>query len=223
MRPLRNRSRAAAGHARVVRGPVSRAGDARPSTGHGRLRSPAERNMPPEWSRTRNNLRFSARSACGCCGPDHPILSIELLKSLLSGPRISRCGTRRFAPWAWRSDDASRRRSSGNSLLTPAADTTTRAFALLGLAHSAAKSAETRRLLLAQLPNAGLRRDALRSLLHRHHAGRRGASRLVFVVGWPAGREREGFGRTTRTGRTDASGLGDDPEQGRRGATKDTG
>ncbi len=94
--------------------------------------------------------------------PDHPILTTELLKSLLAAEdRALRNETIRTL--AWRSDDASQtilRQLAADA----SAEASTRAFALLGLAHSAAKSADTRRLLLAQLSDAGLRRDALRSL-----------------------------------------------------------
>ncbi len=94
--------------------------------------------------------------------PDHPILTNELLKTLLAAEdRPLRNETIRTL--AWRSDDASQailRQLAADT----SADATTRAYAILGLAHSAAKSAETRRLLLAQLSDTGLRRDALRSL-----------------------------------------------------------
>jgi putative membrane-bound dehydrogenase-like protein len=93
--------------------------------------------------------------------PDHPVLTTALLNDLLSSPeRPLRDEAMRTL--ALRSDDASQKRL--RSLATDGADTTLRAFAVLGLAHSVSTSAESRRVLLALLADPGLRRDALRSL-----------------------------------------------------------
>jgi putative membrane-bound dehydrogenase-like protein len=94
--------------------------------------------------------------------PDHPVFTAALSKELLGSPeRLLRHEAVRTL--ALRSDDASQQ-----LLRVLAADAKEemgmRAFAVLGLAQSAAKSADTRRQLLALLADAGLQRDVLRSL-----------------------------------------------------------
>jgi putative heme-binding domain-containing protein len=94
--------------------------------------------------------------------PDHPVLTKDLLKELLNSPeRTLREET--VHTLAMRSDDASQAMLRG-LVADAGADAEVRSFAVLGLAQSAATSAETRRLLLTLLGDPALRRDALRSL-----------------------------------------------------------
>ena len=94
--------------------------------------------------------------------PDHLVITSELLTALLASPErsLSREAVRTLAA---RSDAASQqmlRTLSSNK----DADAQSRAFAVLGLAHSASDSPETRKLLMSFLADSTLQRDALRSL-----------------------------------------------------------
>lgn len=94
--------------------------------------------------------------------PDHPVLTKELLKDLVNNTdeHLRQEAVRTLAQ---RDDNASQemlRRLATDEK----ADVGIRAFAVLGLARSAADSEESRRVLFALLDNAALRRDALRSL-----------------------------------------------------------
>ncbi len=94
--------------------------------------------------------------------PEHPVFTAALSKTLLSSPErpLRREAVRILA---LRSDDPSQQLLRG--LVADANEEMgLRAFAVVGLAQSAPKSAETRRQLLALLADNGLQRDALRSL-----------------------------------------------------------
>ncbi len=94
--------------------------------------------------------------------PDFPALTPRLLQELLdsSDKGLRAEAVRTLAQRPDKEAQATLRRLAGDEH----ADTGGRAFAVLGLAQSAPTSAETRRLLLALLADAELRRDALRSL-----------------------------------------------------------
>jgi putative membrane-bound dehydrogenase-like protein len=93
--------------------------------------------------------------------PDHPVLTTDLLAEMLKGPQPLRSEVVRTM--AMRADAGTQRMlralASDDSAAAGA-----RAFAVLGLAHSADASLDTRRVLLALLADAKWRRDALRSL-----------------------------------------------------------
>ena len=94
--------------------------------------------------------------------PDHPVLTKELLKELSSSPERA-LRDEAVRTLAQRADDASQemlRRIAADDK----ADAGNRAFAVVGLAHSAATSVDSRRQLFALLEDPELRRDALRSL-----------------------------------------------------------
>jgi len=94
--------------------------------------------------------------------PDHPVFTVELLTELLKSPEMS-LQQETVRTLAARPDSSSQQLLRRLANDKAAADDL-RAFAVLGLAHSAPGSAETRKLLLSLLADAKWQRDALRSL-----------------------------------------------------------
>ena len=157
-----------------------------------RRRNRAARNTSPASSRTPGNPRSSARSACGCCGRIIPS-SQRPAQGFVEQSTRGRCATRPGARWPC-VPTTPRNRSCAAWRLT-ALNPALRAFAVLGLAHSASTSAESRRVLLALLADPGLRRDALRRCAVSPLSARR-APRSVRLVGRATRGERRTVGRT---------------------------
>jgi putative heme-binding domain-containing protein len=94
--------------------------------------------------------------------PEHPVFTPALCEELLSSRERS-LRHEAVRTLALRSDEASQQLLRGLAA-DAKEEMDIRVFAVLGLAQSAPKSADTRRLLLALLADSSLRRDALRSL-----------------------------------------------------------
>ncbi|MCE9532670.1 MAG: hypothetical protein K8T89_16350 [Planctomycetes bacterium] len=95
--------------------------------------------------------------------PDHPVFTPELFKGWLQEGSDAGLRHEAIRTLAMCSDSGSQELLRGIAK-DAKADADHRAFAVLGLAQSAGTAAETRRELLALLPNEKLQRDVLRSL-----------------------------------------------------------